>query len=106
MESVSLMDTDNPVRYFDNIWTRKPSEWDDCTAKAVATMPAKVRNWILTLPKHRFARTTKPIHDFPEFAIDGNNFPRYFIAEVGDSQFIVSTEGYNYARYGVKIKAV
>jgi hypothetical protein len=94
------------IQFFDNIWERKPQDWSDCDIERVPSMPQSVRNWILTLPKFYFPLNSKPIRDFEESVFEGVRPPRYFVAEVGEAQYLVSTEGYNFARYAVQIRAV
>lgn len=93
-----------PHRFFDGLLTRKPSDWGDCPSVAVLSLPEPVREWLATLPKYRFNSDYRPICHFPEGA--SIYHIRRFIAEVGGKHYLVSTEGYGYCRYAIRLTVV
>lgn len=95
---------ETPHRFFDGLLTRKPSDWSDCSSVAVLSLPEPVREWLSTLPKYRFVSDYRPICYFPEGA--SIYHIRRFIAEVGGKHYLVSTEGYGYCRYALRLTVV
>ena len=93
-----------PHKFFDGLLTRKPSDWSDCSSVAVLRLPEPVREWLSTLPKYRFNSEYRPISYFPE----GSPVYAYkhFIAESEGKHYLVSTQGYGYCRYALRLTVV
>lgn len=94
-----------PHRFFEGLMTRKPSDWSDCSSVAVLPLPEPVREWLATLPKYRLRSDYCPISDFPEGSLIHSSVRR-FIADVGGRHYLVSTEGYGYCRYALRLTVV